>query len=300
MGALNKLISFGNSKQGKFVSWIIVGFATFIFFMGILFATIGGGAPNINSIELDNPQMSFGTRPCPQAGPDLVGYHLDLTERETIISVTAHPIAPTVPVILSTNSQFISFASSRISPGGTAIIRMERYQGMYMFCAPDSRPIEITIVHGNLSTRLFVRLVLTSDNIRVTAQLEHNNRQFLNFWHLTTAVDMEHIDTRSSEYFGITGLRYRVRLTATIFGETMFDTGSDISHFFHFGFEEIPLFGSTFDIDLFNTASSMFYIFTTHRIDQSDHLQYRVWFQWNGQRYLTDSPLAFNLIGWRP
>lgn len=299
MGVLNSLLNFGNSKGGKVISWVLVGMATFVFFVGILITSLGAATTHINSISLTASNMRWDSVPHVLGSWD--GYHLNAVSRQTHITVDVDPINSSVPVTFSTESPFIRFESNRVLPGSTAIMNLVAHQGVYMFGGTDAAPEIVTVTSGNQSATIFVRIALDPAEIDIRATLQRNLPWAPNHWLDAEGLDMRHFD---ANYAASAYVRYRVHLTATIFGNTLYDTSINPEHFRFFGFEEIDRDRLLLNIGLFGDGTSRnIHVDPTLRIPENVSLSFKVWFTFDpddptSEKFLTRTDLSLRIIGW--
>ena len=297
MKFVNDILNFGNSRKGKILSWTLIILATITFFIGIFMGTvIGGGTPQVNRLSLSAPNMVWGT--ITDVTGDQTGYHLQVTERQTPITVLTEPLDPGVAVVFSSDSPLVSFSATRVPAGGTTVLRLQQHGGMYTFPHQYEPPVRVTVtVAGRPMAVIFVRIQLTTDNISVMASIQRSVPLFPDTWVPAYYVDMRHFD-RYSPYRG--EVKYRVRLTATIFGQTLFDTETNPEHFRYFDFEELPQFHFRHDVELFNEENDWYITFDDRfRIYLPEvTLNFRIWFNFNGEKHFTNTDLLLNMRRW--
>ena len=305
MGFLNKTITFGNSKGGKITSWFIIGFATFTFFMGILLTSLSGGEPRVLSIRLTSPQiltMANGTPLSVRQGDVLrrIGTHLEINSLQTPIFVEADQNVPVNFSIVRDDSGFyrsVSFSNNRVMSGGVAFLNLNIDSGN--FTLPNKEDlIEITVTSGDARTTLWVNINIDPRDIVVQAFLQVQSDVVgpggQKHWvDAIEGLNMRYFAT-ASPLFG--ARHYRVVLTATLFGETLFNTALNPSDLRHFDFENISRYDD--EINLFSDTSYIVTFKSDINITFDTVNEFHIWLDIEGTKFFTDSPFRLNIIGW--
>ena len=245
MGITDKILSFGNTKRGKVISWsFVVGF-TIIFFIGILLVSI----PNRSTprlVELNftasnlahkSVALSFNEK---RENRTVIenSFHLTVSQPETFLGVVANPISSRANVNFTTNSEYISFAGEKtanVRAGGTLRINLEKdiedQYGFRHFRQSDPEInaglIEIIARSGHLVERIYVRIILNQSDFQLTAVLEQSpinpsTGKPTGNWTSAENISIKQIDPSVQE----PTIAYRIRLRFAILDELLHDTAN--------------------------------------------------------------------------
>jgi hypothetical protein len=296
---LNRLLSFGNNRRGKIIAWSVIGFTATIFFGGILMAGLGSVTANVSALNLFAPGMEFKT--VSAVDGDYPGYYLSASARQTPITAVPDPITTNAPVVFTTTSPLVEFAQNRVAAGGTAILQLKKIgaNNMYEFSDPDPlkdvTKIRVDVTCGNQTKVIYVRIVLNPEDAVVTATLESNVRNFPFFWLPAQNLDSRYYDARYQKYYKV--IRYRVRMTFKIFGETIYDTGLRREDYTHFRGEEIDKYGRKYGIELSMYEDGGYYVYTDV-VPEDIKLNFKIECDFNDNKYFTQTDLLLIIKGW--
>ena len=311
MGFIDKFLNFGNDRKGRIISWTIIIVFAIVTFVGISMTAVGASSSLISRIHLSAPNIRYlvGTdAPADQKG-NYPGYHLEISSINTPITAIPAPMNNNTPIVFSTHdTRYIDIRNSRISPGGTAIITIKKINGMFEFTTPedDIDKIRIDVRSGNRTEVIYVKIMLDPGKVQVSASLERNMLEpFENFFSPTTHLEMNHFINMDSPHNN--PIKYRVRLTFSVFGEIMYDTANPGHYTFvdangntqqRFEAEEISEYSSF--VNLIEEEYDYFIFMLPRSREEDETVRFRIWCNFNGQKFFTETEFLLNIVGWIP
>ena len=204
---------------------------------------------------------------------------------------------------------------------------------MYEFTTPDDpiNKIRIDVRCGSQRTVIYLRILLDPSNVKVHAVLESNMVQAPNYFSPAENIKMIHFENPSAPVgpagpggVGSNPVLYRIRFTLSVFGEVVYDTVNKQKYTYTddegiirnsytqytyldettglptpiFEAEEINEFSSF--IDLMEQDFDHFIFILPQSIQSDDQVRFRIWANFYGQKFFTETDFLINIIGWRP
>jgi len=326
MGISDKFLTFGNSKKGQIIAWCLTIFSVVVFFVGVLTTSLGATIQTISSISISGLTKEMRTNSI--AGGNVEGYFLEVNSIDTPITINPNPISTNAPVVLSVSSgnSYIEIKDTHIAAGGTTVLTLLKYRDIdlgrdrYYISDPDPSvgisDISIQISCANRKETLYIRIVPKPEDVIITPTLQstisNNDPTSPSFdspnnWMPANELDMANFFTNSltkgDNYF-------RVLLTLSIFGVTIYDTEKKKDDYKYFDYTEINLTSSQSpsDIYLFNVSNnnSDYYITTSSTYQSDTTVNYKIscYFRTSNSDkggtyyYFTNSNFLINIKGY--
>jgi hypothetical protein len=311
MGLLTNIIIFGKNRSGKIVTFLLVGMGVFFLSVGVIFSFINPSVVLPKSITLVASGMEYKTVNTPDG--EFEGYHLSVTQLETAITVKTEPFKTTASVHFKNNSPDFIEVTEKISSKGTAVIKLKKVtkddfpNGIYEFHPSDTlvdvNKITIDVICGNLIAKIFVRIILTDENTRLSAHVDKINTN-TNQWLPTEIVSISDFWTPYGTKISNPDYYYCLNLRFYIFGELIYSFWhNSFSDHDKFGFEDLNPYGSsgiyilgtTLTVNE-NTESYSPYI-ALPAIYTDSTFNFKIWCEFNGKYFFTDTdfPLIIEL-----
>lgn len=251
MGALDKLLTFGNSKKGKIVSWSMVVLFSVVFFTGIALNFINpNSTKKIQSLNMVAPNMVFrsnfsgtNTNDTPDSFDN--AYFLTITQRYTFVNVLPIGNNSSAMVKFTTSSAYIGFEKDTVPAGGVLTIKLLKdSEGNYGFSDRDPKVrvdenvIKVT-ANGNSVATIYVRILLNDNDFTIDTILQR--RTLHGLWEdaPNNAVETQYLSGNATNNPTYGDWTYRVHITFKIWDDIIYDSDPDRDGFDNFNYREL-------------------------------------------------------------
>ena len=320
----DKFLTFGNSRRGQIIGWLLTIVFVVIFFIGVTMTSLGSSIQTVDGISVAAANIDTGTV-TDNDGGNYSGYHLVINSLNTPITILPSPISTTAPVNITYgkgSDNYIKLSSTHIAAGDTIILTLIKAisyddpanptvgKSRYYISDPDPQVgvdiISFTISCANKTEKVYIRVVPSPDQVKVTPTLEQTipvpggvvDYSDPNNWKPADYLDMQYFSDRSPYQFDI---YYRVILSFSIFGVPIYDTNKNADDFKHFDYTEINLDSNVpSSILLFQPDPDKGYIIACSGAYTTDTpVNYKISCLFNNEYFFTDSNFLINIKGWQ-
>jgi hypothetical protein len=163
------------------------------------------------------------------------------------MQIIPKPLSANSNITFHTDSPYLAFERDTVPAGSMVTVYLKKYEGRYGFSDPDPRVNvdEHTIYAYNGNSRIarvFVRIVLNDEDFEILGTLESNaSGTYAPYQNvLVTHLTKQYLNNDAVAF----KIRYRVRITFSIWGETIYDTDVDGYELFKY-VELYQMVGST-------------------------------------------------------